>query len=245
MRNISLTIQYNGAAYHGWQRQKEVMSVQQMLEDTLDHITGEATTLYGCGRTDAGVHALEYTCNFRTESTIPCDKLPFVLNEQLPRDISCLNAQDMPPEFHARYNAKGKRYIYRILNRHMKDVFLDNQVWHCRRPLDILLMQEACAAFVGEHDFTSFCSVDSTVDSKIRTIYSLGVSRDGDVIEIDVHGSGFLYNMVRIIAGTLVYVGIGKIAAGDIPQIIASKDRTRAGITAPPQGLYMKKVYYE
>ena len=245
MRNIALTIQYNGAAYHGWQRQKDVIAVQQVVEDTLGDITGAEITLYGCGRTDAGVHAIEYSCNFRTESAIPCDKLPYVLNQQLPPDISCLSACDMPQGFHARYDARGKRYIYKILNKPMKDVFLSSQAWHYRQPLDITLMQEACAAFVGEHDFTSMCSVDSTVDSKVRTIYELSVKHDGDFIVIDIHGSGFLYNMVRIITGTLVYVGIGKLTAADIPPIINAMDRTKAGITAPPQGLYMAKVYYE
>lgn len=244
MRNIRLTIQYNGAAYHGWQRQLNAICVQQVIEDIIADITGEEITLYGCGRTDAGVHALKYVCNFHTNTQIPIDKLRLVINHQLPLDICCVEAEQADDGFHSRYDAIGKRYTYKILNREMRDVFLDKQAWYYSRPIDVELMKAAAAPFLGEHDFTAFCSADSTVSSKVRTIHELSVGKDGDMISIDIKGNGFLYNMVRIIVGTLVYVGIGKLDICDIANIIQSRNRTLAGITAPPQGLYMAEVYY-
>lgn len=243
--NIRLKLKYDGTAYHGWQIQKNAVTVQETVRDALSKITGSDITLVGCGRTDAGVHALGYTCNFHTQSTVPPDRLPYALNSLLPQDIVCVEASEAEEEFHAKNSAKKKRYIYKIFCGEFPDAFLCRYAWHVKYPLDLTAMQEAAKAFVGEHDFIGFASSGFTVKTTVRTIYSLDVTREGDIITIDVTGNGFLYNMVRIIAGTLVFAGGGKIDPSDMSDIIASRDRTRAGITAPPQGLFLKEVYYD
>lgn len=243
--NIRLKLKYDGTVYHGWQIQKNAVTVQETVRDALSKITGSDITLVGCGRTDAGVHALGYTCNFHTQSTVPPDRLPYALNSLLPQDIVCVEASEAEEEFHAKNSAKKKRYIYKIFCGEFPDAFLCRYAWHVKYPLDLTAMQEAAKAFVGEHDFIGFASSGFTVKTTVRTIYSLDVTREGDIITIDVTGNGFLYNMVRIIAGTLVFAGGGKIDPSDMSDIIASRDRTRAGITAPPQGLFLKEVYYD
>ena len=244
MRNIALTLQYHGTSYHGWQRQKNAMTVQQTVEEAIFAVTGENSTVHGCGRTDAGVHALEYVCNFRSPAKLPIERVPHALNAQLPDDICCLSAYDAEPEFHARFSATGKKYVYKILNRDTRDVFLKDLAWQIKYPLDIDIIRQACVPFVGTHDFAAFCAVGGTVKETTRTIYSLDASRQGDVISIEVEGNGFLYNMVRIVVGTLVYAANGKIDVNDIADIISGKNRCVAGITAPPHGLYMAKAMY-
>lgn len=244
MRNIKLTLQYDGSAYHGWQIQKNAVTVQETVAKAINKITGENVNPIGCGRTDAGVHAERYVCNFFTNSDIPESKIPYALNSHLPEDIVCIFASDADEDFHAKNSALGKRYVYRILNREFPDVFLRNYTWHCKYPLDLQKMQAAAKAFVGVHDFIGFASSGLSVKTTVREIYSLDVMRNNDIITIDARGNGFLYNMVRIIAGTLVFAGGGKINPSDMADIIASRDRNRAGITAPPQGLCLKEVYY-
>lgn len=243
--NIKLKIQYDGTKYHGWQIQKNEKTVQETLMRALEKITGETVSVIGCGRTDTGVHAEGYVCNFNTDSSIPVERYPYALNAHLPCDIVCLDAREAPDDFHANRSAVGKRYVYKILNREFPDAVLCRYSWHYKYPLDADKMREAAKAFVGEHDFIGFASSGFTVKTTVREIYSLDVSRENDIITIDVAGNGFLYNMVRIITGTLVFVGGGKINPADIADIIASKDRNRAGITAPPQGLCLKEVYYK
>lgn len=245
MKNIKLMLQYDGTEYHGWQIQKNAVTIQQIVKESLEKITKEKINLIGCGRTDTGVHAQGYVCSFKTSSSVPSNKLPYALNSILPDDIVCYSGEDVDDGFHAKNSAVGKRYIYRIYCDEFPDAFYGRYSWHYKYPLDIEKMKKAAKAFVGEHDFIGFASSGFTVKTTVRTIYSLDVYKDGKTIVIDVKGNGFLYNMVRIIAGTLVFAGGGKINWEDMADIIMSKDRNRAGITAPPQGLCLKEVYYD
>ena len=244
MKNIRLTLSYDGTSYHGFQIQKNAVTVQETVSGAIQKITGEKTLITGCGRTDAGVHALSYTANFFTDSSVPPEKFCFALNAVLPDDIVCLSSSQAPDDFHAKNSAKKKHYTYKILNTPMPDPLMRNYVWHQRYRLDVAAMKEAARAFLGEHDFVGFASSGFTVKTTVRTIYALDVTAEGNIIKIDATGNGFLYNMVRIIAGTLMFVGCGKIKAEDMPAVIDSKDRKRAGITAPPQGLYLTEVIY-
>ncbi len=246
MRNICLTIQYDGTGLHGWQRQNDAMTIQQLMEDAVLALTGENVHIVGCGRTDAGVHALAYVCNFHTQASIPDESFPAAMNTKLPACVRVISANTVVDAFHAQFDVVRKRYIYKIQTAKIPNVFLSPYTWHCPYVLDIGKMQIAASHFIGEHNFEAFCASGATVTSFVRTIYALSVTKDADgVITIDVCGNGFLYNMVRIIAGTLVSVGSGKINAEDIPQIIESRDRTRAGMTAPPHGLYMAGTEYK
>lgn len=245
MRNVCLTIQYDGTNLHGWQRQKDAITVQQLLEDAVLALTQEAVHIIGCGRTDAGVHALAYVCNFKTNASIPDESFPAAMNTKLPPAVRVLQAKTVSDDFHAQFDVVRKRYVYKIQTSTIPDVFLSPYTWHYPHKLDIEKMQRAAAHFLGEHNFEGFCASGATVTSFVRTIYDFSVTKDGDVITLSVCGNGFLYNMVRILAGTLVYVGNGKIDADDIPQILESRDRARAGITAPPHGLYMAATEYK
>lgn len=244
MKNVKLMLQYDGTAYHGWQIQKNAVTVQETVKNALEKITNENINLIGCGRTDTGVHAQGYVCSFKTSSSVPASRLPYALNSILPDDIVCYLGEDMEEDFHAKNSAVGKRYIYRIYCGEFPDAFYSRYSWHYKYPLNLENMKKAAKAFVGEHDFIGFASSGFTVKTTVRTIYSLDVYKDGNIITIDIKGNGFLYNMVRIIAGTLVFAGGGKIRPEDMEDIINSKDRTRAGITVPPQGLCLKEVYY-
>ena len=220
-------------------------TVQGILKDAFFKITGESVMPKGSSRTDSGVHAQGYVCNIHTDTTIPCDRLVYALNTVLPPDIVCYASSVADDDFCASRSAKMKTYRYTIDNGEFKNVFLDRFAWHYKYPLDIAAMESAAEQFVGTHDFLGFASSGYTVKTTVRTIYSLKIEKTGNTITIDVTGDGFLYNMVRIIVGTLVYVGSGKIAAADITEIINSKDRTRAGITAPAKGLCLKEVFYQ
>ncbi len=244
MRNVCLTIQYDGTTLHGWQRQKDAMTVQQLLEDAVYALTQEEVHIIGCGRTDAGVHALEYICNFHTEATIPDKSFPAALNTKLPHCVRVRAAKTADDAFHAQFDVVRKRYIYKIQTGQIPNVFLTPYTWHYPYKLDIEKMQRAAKHFLGEHNFEAFCASGATVKSFVRTIYALDVTQENDTITIDVCGSGFLYNMVRIIAGTLAYVGSGKIHPDALSAIIESRNRELAGITAPPQGLYMAGITY-
>ena len=242
--NIKLTLQYDGGAYHGWQIQQNAVTVQETVQTALKKITGEEISLTGCSRTDAGVHADMFVCNFHTSAHIPPEKYPYALNANLPLDIVCYGSEQVSDDFHANKSAVKKGYVYKILNSEFPDAVMRRYAWHYRFPLDTQKMRAAAAAFLGEHDFIGFASSGFSVKTTVRTIYSLDVLKDGDIITIDVCGNGFLYNMVRIIAGTLVFAGAGKINPDDMAEIIASKNRDRAGITAPPEGLCLKEVFY-
>ena len=243
MRNIAFIISYDGTNYHGFQRQDNVITVQQEIEDALFKITGEKICIHGCGRTDAKVHALNYLLTFKTESTIPVERFPVAINSVLNDDVFVKTAWIADDDFHGRFSVIRKTYVYRINNGEF-DPFLKNYVWHYKYPLDVEKMKKAAEFLIGTHDFNCFMASGGQVESTVRTMFDARVSKNGDTIEISLTADGFLYNMVRIITGTLVYVGGGKILPEEVKEIINSKERTRAGITAPPQGLFMKNVEF-
>ncbi len=244
MRNILLTITYDGAAYSGWQLQPDKPTIAREIMRAMEQIMGKAHTLYVSGRTDAGVHALMQTANFYTDSAIPAAKLVEALNAKLPRDIVILSAKDVAPDFNARASAKGKTYTYVIYNDRYLSPFYVGRTWHVRQPLDIGAMNRAARILEGTHDFKAFMAAGSAVTNTVRTVYAIEISKKDPLIKISVSGNGFLYNMVRIIAGTLVYAASGKLSASDVAAILESRDRTRGAKTAPPDGLYLAEVRY-
>lgn len=244
MRNIKLTIEYDGTNYLGWQRQKVGNTIQGTLEEAIRVLTNETVETIGSSRTDAGVHAKGFVANFKTSSKIPADKYREAINHKLPDDIVILKSEEVDEEFHARYNAMGKTYSYSILNREVPSAINRNYVYHVKRRLDIEAMREACNYFIGTHDFVSFKSSGSSVKTTVRTISELYLEEQEDTIKIYVTGDGFLYNMVRIIVGTLIMVGFNKIKPNEIENIIKEKDREKAGICVPAKGLVLEKVYY-
>lgn len=235
---------YDGSAYHGFQRQKNVITIQESLEESIKTITGEQISITGCGRTDAGVHAAGYVANFYSETKIPLKKLPLAINAYLKDDIRVKKAEYVLDDFHARFSAKKKTYSYKIINSPVSDVFIRNYAWFYPVKLDYDKMQKATKNFVGKYDFAAFMAAGSPVKTTVRTISELSLSMSENTITMDITADGFLYNMVRIIAGTLVYCGNNKIEPDNIPMIINSRKRTLAGITAPPEGLTLKEVFY-
>ncbi len=245
MRNLMLKLEYDGTNYHGWQRQNNALGVQEVIENALFKIMGEGITVNGCSRTDAGVHAFGYVCNFFTNSKIPVEKIPYALNSTMPYDIVALSCLEVPKEFHARYGAKRKKYRYRIINRTFPAALDINYSYHWPHTLDFKLIEKCAQYFIGEHDFKAFMGSGSKIKNTVRTIFDIQLIKNNYEIIIEITGNGFLYNMVRIIAGTLLYVGCGKIEESAIPEIIKEGDRRKAGITASPQGLYLVEVYYD
>ena len=230
MKNIAVKITYDGSAFHGWQRQKNGISVQQTVEEALGEITGERIAVTGCSRTDAGVHALEYVFNFKTNS------------------VAALGSAEVSDEFDARFCAKGKTYIYYIFGGAARSPFFERYCWRITRPLELSGMQAAARAFEGRHDFAGFVAAGGSQKTTERTVSKCEVyrvSEEPNILALEITADAFLYNMVRIITGTVAYVGAGRLGASEIPSIIESCDRSRAGITAPPNGLFLKKVYYE
>lgn len=244
MRNIQLIIEYDGSNYCGWQRQNNGVSVQQKIEEALEIISGEKLSIIGAGRTDAGVHAYAQSANFYTDSKIPIEKFPFAVNSALPEDISVIRAYERHESFNSRYSAIEKTYIYKIYNRRIPSPFYAKYAYHCPVDIDLEKMIQASRQIIGKHNFTSFMASGGQVKSTVRDIYDIYINKEDDIITISVRGNGFLYNMVRIISGTLLYAGIGKIDPADIEKIIKSKDRTQAGITLPAYGLYLKEIVY-
>lgn len=244
MRNIKVIMSYRGTAYHGFQRQDNAVAVQNVVEDSFKELLGVDITINGCSRTDTGVHANEFCFNFLTECRIPCDNLLRGMNNLLPTDIVFLSCEDTTIDFHARFDCAGKEYIYLIDNSKIRNVFYSDMALHYPYPLDTAVLDAAAMHFVGTHDFTSLCGTSNRKDNCVRTIDYCHVVKDENMVKILVKGDGFLYNMVRIIVGTLIYVAEDKISAGDIPAILEAKDRTLAGKTASPYGLYLNKVFY-
>jgi len=244
MRNIKLIVEYDGTAYHGWQSQDNATAVQDVVTEAVNRLTGEKCSIIGSSRTDTGVHALGQVCNFFTNSKIPADKFAFALNTMLPDDIVIKHSEEVPADFHSRFSAKGKKYRYLIYNSTFPSALLRNRAYHVFYHLDCELMNKAAGHLTGTHDFIAFSAAGSSARTTTRTITQANVSRNGEMIEITVAGDGFLYNMVRIIAGTLVEVGFGKIPPDAISEIIAGRDRRKAGRTAPAHGLYLVEVYY-
>lgn len=245
MRNFKVRIAYSGTAYHGWQRQNNALAVQEVFENALFVLTGQHITVQGCSRTDAGVHAREYVLSFMLDSSISCHGIVFGLNPKLPDDISVLSCEEAPLDFHARYCCKGKEYEYIVHNSQIKNPFYKDTAYRSWYPIDADLLDRAAKDFVGTHDFKAFCSTDCEKENTVRTIHYFNVRRDGDLVIFSVSGDGFLYNMVRIMVGTLLYINEGKLGEHEIPEIFRTLDRTKAGKTVPPQGLYLNRVYYD
>ncbi len=245
MRRIHLIVEYDGTAYAGWQRQANAMTVQEKLERAIRKLTGEELCVSGASRTDAGVHALGQSAHFDTESRIPADKFSFALNTMLPQDIRVTRSEEVSPEFHARFSTRGKRYRYLFHAAPHAGALTRNTHAHVIYPLDVERMQAEAQDLVGTHDFAAFAASGSVVKDTVRTIYRAEVTREGSEIRLIVEGSGFLYNMVRIIAGTLISVGSGKLEPGAFKRAIASGDRLDLGITAPAHGLTLMEVFYD
>lgn len=245
MRNLLLTIKYLGTAYSGWQVQNNAPSVQQTLQDAVEKLFCVRENIVGCSRTDAGVHANMYCCNIRTQSELPCDVIVRGMNAYLPHDICAVSCREVDYDFHARYDCIGKEYVYMIRNSPLPDPFLFGRCWQFNKHIDADLLNECAQAYCGTHDFRAFCSSGSSVQTTVRTVTGFSVSRENDLIKMTVSADGFLYNMVRIMVGTLTDITLGKISPDEISAIIDSLDRSRAGVTAPPQGLYLNKVYYK
>jgi len=244
MRNIKLTIEYDGKTFNGWQKQPNKLNIQGEIEAVIEEITGEKVELNASGRTDAGVHSFGQVANFKTNSTIPIEKIPIAINSKLKKSIVIKTDEEVNEMFHSRYNCKQKTYRYVINNSEILSAIYRNLEYHVSQKLDVNLMKKAIKYFEGEHDFAGFKASGTSSKSSIRTIYNAEIKEENSRVCIYLTGNGFLYNMVRIISGTLVEVGLGKIKPEEIPNIIESKDRQKAGKTLPPQGLYLMKVDY-
>ena len=245
-QNYKLWLMYDGTSFSGWQRQPNAVTVCGEIEKAIKVITKEDIELCGVSRTDAGVHAEEYAANFFLEHDFPPEKLVCGINAIVPDGIRVKKAEKCSPDFNARFDVVSKTYMYTIDNTLYGNVFIKKYAWHFKYDLDIEEMKKACSFYIGEHDFSSFMSQGGTAKTFVRTIYDASVEKTDDgIIKFTVTGNGFLYNMVRIMAGTLVWVGKGAIKAEDIPKIIESKDRKNAGITAPAHGLKLYKLNYQ
>lgn len=244
MRNIKLTIEYDGKKFNGWQKQPDKLNIQGEIESAIKEITGEEVELVGSGRTDAGVHAIGQVANFKTNSNLPIEKFAIAINSKLKKSIVIKDAEEVEERFHSRYNAKQKTYRY-VINNSKQGTAIYRDL-ECHIPMDLNLeeMKKAAKYFEGEHDFKAFKASGTSSKSSIRTIYKAEVIVEENRIKIELTGNGFLYNMVRIISGTLVDVGLGKIKAEEIPSIIESGDRSKAGKTLPAHGLYLVEVKY-
>ena len=243
MKNIKLTIEFDGSNFCGWQKQPKGRTVQETIEKAIFKATNEQIEINGSSRTDSGVHAKSMVANFFTNSTIPSEKFREAINVRLPEDVSIIKSEEVAENFHARYSSKGKTYSYTIINRYERLSLGHQYLYHYRYPLDFNKMEEACKYFVGTHDFRAFMSPGSSIKTTIRTIYELYLKRDGDKIQIFITGNGFLYNMVRIIVGTLLKVGNGKIKPEEIESIIKEGNRKRAGMCVPASGLIVYLIH--
>lgn len=245
MRNIALSLMYVGTAYHGWQVQKNGVTVESTLEKALSSVVGHPVKCVGAGRTDAGVHALKYVANFHTSSSIPCDRLPLAVNTRLPDDIVVTRATEVGEDFNAIGSCLKKEYTYRIYNSRIRNAFFVDRAWFYPKRLDESIMHACAQQMVGTHDFAALRSVGTETETTVRTVYYFNITRQGDLIECKVCANGFLYNMVRAMVGTCVYASEGKLSPTDLPRIMEARDRTAAGPTAPPGGLYMSQLWYK
>lgn len=245
MRRLLFEIAYRGTAYHGYQVQANARTVAEVLQDAIQEVFPRREPIVGCSRTDAGVHANQFFFHMDTEAAIPETAAVMALNTRLPGDIAVLSCREVPEDFHARYSAKWKEYLYKIWDGPVRNPFLEGLALHHRRRLDEELLDRCAQEFLGTHDFIGFCSSGGKTHDTIRTIRHCGVVRRGDLVELRVMGDGFLYNMVRIMVGTLLQAGCGKLREGEVARIVASCDRRQAGITVCPDGLYLNRVLYE
>lgn len=244
MKNIKLIIEYDGTNYAGWQIQKNALAIQEVVEASIEKITGEKAEVIGASRTDSGVHAKGYTANFKTESSMPAEKFRDALNTKLPRDVVILSSSEVPLDFHSRYDSKGKTYCYTVINRVQPAAIGRNYVYHMKFNLNIDNMKKACKYFLGTKDFSALKNMGSSAQTFTRTITDLRIEPQGDIIEIYCTADGFLYNMMRIIVGVLLQVGTGRFKPEEVEDIILSKDRKRAGTAVPASGLCLMEVFY-
>jgi len=244
-RKIKCKVSYDGTDYAGYQVQSNALTVQQLIEEAIEQIAKERTTIYASGRTDAGVHARGQVFHFRTACSIPVHKWPYAFATKLPNDIVVWEAEEVSDDFHARFDVLEKTYRYCLMNRPFPDVFHRRYSWHVPHPLSIEAMRIAASYLIGEHDFTSFCSIKTDVEDKVREVYDISLEQhDEGKLWLSFRGNGFLYNMVRIMTGTLVKVGTGEWEPDRVRDILHACDRTAAGPTAPPQGLTLWEVKY-
>jgi len=245
MRNIKMIIEYDGSRYKGWQKQNDdINTLQGKLEEVISKLTGEEIQLIGCGRTDTGVHALNYTANFHTTCQKSTGEMHNILNDKLPDDISVKSIKDASERFHARYNILSKTYLYKINNSENKNVFERKYILQISEKLDLDLMRKCADILIGTHDFQSFTTLKTKTKSTVRTINYINIVKNKNIIEIEVNGNGFLWNMVRIILGTLIEAGKGNLNQNDIENILNSKRRSDAGPMAPAKALFLKEVEY-
>ena len=244
MKRIKLVVAYDGTNYCGWQIQPVAVTVEKVLNESISKLTGEEIKVTGASRTDSGVHAYGNVAVFDTGSTIPGDRFSYALNSILPDDIVIQDSSEVPADFHPRHCDTKKTYEYKIMNRKFAIPTKRLDSYFYPYTLDINAMNEAGQYLVGEHDFKSFCSIKTQTETTVRTIYSVNVKKHEDIVSIIVQGNGFLYNMVRIIAGTLIQVGNGQIEPSEVKQMLESCDRTTAGPTAPPEGLTLVGIEY-
>lgn len=243
-KNVKLFITYDGTDYHGWQMQENAVTVQECITKAAEKIFAQKVSVNGCSRTDSGVHANEFCCNFRFDGERDEEKIILGMNSQLPEDIRVIGCEYADRDFHARFDCKGKEYIYKVWNGKRGNPFMNRYSLFYPYNLDEKLLDEQAKDFIGTHDFAAFCAAGSVVKDTVRTIKDFTVKRERDLVIFSVTGDGFLYNMVRIMVGTLLYINNGKIEKDTIPDIILSRDRVRAGITVRPEGLYLNKVFY-
>lgn len=245
LRNLLLTISYDGSCFHGWQIQKNAVTVQQVFQEALYKIISQTPDIKGCSRTDSGVHANMYCISLKTDHPIPEQRLMAALNRYLPKSVAVLDCRRVPDDFHARYSCKSKQYIYKIWNDQVRNPFLEGYALHYRYDIDEKMLNKAAQAYTGSHDFTSFCTIDKREKGDFtRNVKFFSVQRQDKLVTMTVEADGFLYNMVRIMVGTLLKIQQGKLRADSIPYILEKKDRSFAGPTAPAAGLYLNKVNY-
>ena len=245
LRNLLVTISYDGRNFHGWQIQQNALTVQEVFQNSLLKIIGDDFDIKGCSRTDSGVHANMYCISLKTSHPIPPERLKAALNRWLPLSVAVLDCEEVAPDFHARYSCVSKEYIYKIWNSEVRNPFLDGYALHYRYKIDEEMLNKAAQAYVGKHDFTSFCTLDNReMGDMTRNVKAFSVTREGNLVTMKVEADGFLYNMVRIMVGTLLRVQQGKIPADGILEIIEKKNRKYAGPTAQACGLYLNKVNY-
>ena len=245
LRNIAMRLMFDGARYHGWQVQKTEATVAGTIEQALSRLCGHPVKVHGCGRTDAGVHAESYCANFKTTSGIPPDRLPLAANSMLPPDIAVQDAAYAPDSFDATLSCVKKEYTYRIFNSRIRDPFFSGRAYFYPQRLDIDAMKRAASHFTGKHDFAVMRSVGTETKTTVRTVFWYEIVENGCFTELRVCADGFLYNMARAMAGTLLYVSEGKIAPDDIPRLIETRDRRLAGPTVPPGGLFLTHLWYD
>ncbi len=244
MRNIKLTISYDGTGYKGWQVQANGTTVQEVLEKAIEKVSGRHYRVHGASRTDAGVHANAQVAHFKTRSAIPVGKIPVALNAVLPGDVAVVRAEEVPEDFHSRFDARSKIYRYYVMNSDNRDPFREKYSWRLPYNLNVSLMKREAARLLGRHDFRSFQAKDKRERSSVRKVCRIGIKKKKDIITIEIEADGFVYNMARNIVGTLIDIGRGYMPQGSMKKILGTRDRTTAGPTAPAKGLFLVEVKY-